>query len=149
MGLQWHPSNFQESSSKLLGCHCSPATFRNPPPLTEWGKQRHAETLGDKNAAGEFLHNKDTYNGTGGILIAQCFRVPLFSPFRQRRRIPESCWDAIVAPYAGQVARIRRVAFDLVLRLRIRSVLVVLAPGALLPPFGSRYRGRTLGHSGN
>ena len=85
----------------------------------------------------------------GGILIAHRFRVPLLSPFRQRGRIPESCWNAIVAPYAGQVARIKRVAFDLVLRLRIRSVLVVLAPGALLPPFGSRYRDRTLGHSGN
>jgi hypothetical protein len=42
-------------------------TFRNPPPppLTEWGKQRHAATLSDKNAAGESLHNKDTYKGSG------------------------------------------------------------------------------------
>jgi hypothetical protein len=37
--------------------------FRNPPPLTEWGKQQHTATVGDKNAAGEYLHNKDTSEG--------------------------------------------------------------------------------------
>jgi len=41
------------------------AAFRNPPPLTDWGKQQHAATMGAKNAAGEFLHTKDTYKGTG------------------------------------------------------------------------------------
>ena len=41
------------------------SAFRNPPPLTDWGKQQHAATIGDKNAAGEFLHTKDTYKGTG------------------------------------------------------------------------------------
>src|SRR5438552_6381489 len=41
------------------------STFRNPPPLTEWGKQQHAATIGDKNAAGQFLHSKDTYKGSG------------------------------------------------------------------------------------
>ena len=40
-------------------------TFRNAPPLTEWGKQRQKETMSDKNAAGESLHNKDTYKGSG------------------------------------------------------------------------------------
>jgi hypothetical protein len=40
-------------------------TFRNAPPLTEWGKQRQATTISDKNAAGESLHNKDTYKGSG------------------------------------------------------------------------------------
>jgi hypothetical protein len=42
-------------------------TFRNPPPppMTEWGKQRFAATVSDKNAAGESLHNKDTYKGSG------------------------------------------------------------------------------------
>src|SRR6266849_5293198 len=29
--------------------------FRNAPPLTEWGKQQHAKTMGSKNAAGELL----------------------------------------------------------------------------------------------
>jgi len=40
-------------------------TFRNAPPLTELGKQRQAATLSDKNPAGESLHNKDTYKGSG------------------------------------------------------------------------------------
>src|SRR5262245_23753763 len=31
--------------------------FRNPPPMTEWGKQQHATTVGAKNAAGEILHS--------------------------------------------------------------------------------------------
>jgi hypothetical protein len=39
--------------------------FRNPPPLTEWGKQQHAKTMSDKNAKGEPLYNKDTYKGAG------------------------------------------------------------------------------------
>ena len=39
--------------------------FKNPPPLTEWGKQQHAKTMGSKNAAGEILHDKDTYKGAG------------------------------------------------------------------------------------
>jgi len=51
--------------SGVWGYSGIPSTFRNPPPLTEWGKQRHAATMGDKNAAGQFLHNKDTYKGTG------------------------------------------------------------------------------------
>lgn len=45
------------------------ATFRNPPPLTEWGKQQHAATMGDKNAAGEYLHNKDTSGEGSGSQI--------------------------------------------------------------------------------
>jgi len=40
-------------------------TFRNSPPLTEWGKQQQKATMSDKNAAGESLHNKDTYKGSG------------------------------------------------------------------------------------
>jgi hypothetical protein len=39
--------------------------FRDAPPLTEWGKQQHAKTLGSKNGAGEYLHDKDTYKGSG------------------------------------------------------------------------------------
>src|SRR5262245_14110808 len=34
--------------------------FRDTPPLTEWGKQQHAATMSEKNAAGEYLHDKDT-----------------------------------------------------------------------------------------
>ena len=43
--------------------------FRNPPPLTEWGQQQHAKTMGDKNAAGEYLHNKDTSEGAGAPIV--------------------------------------------------------------------------------
>ena len=39
--------------------------FRNPPPLTDWGKKQHEATMGGKNAAGEYLHDKDTYKGSG------------------------------------------------------------------------------------
>ena len=45
------------------------STFRNPPPLTEWGKQQHAATMGDKNEAGEYLHNKDTSGDGAGAPI--------------------------------------------------------------------------------
>ena len=62
--VEGHAFNPRDLSG-VWGYNGIPATFRNPPPLTEWGKQRHAETMGDKNAAGEFLHSKDTYNGTG------------------------------------------------------------------------------------
>src|SRR5205809_6862021 len=39
--------------SGVWGYNGIPATFRNPLPLTEWGTQLDAETMGDKNAAGE------------------------------------------------------------------------------------------------
>src|SRR5882672_1310648 len=35
-------------------------TFRNPPPFTPAGKQRFDATIGERNAAGEALHSKDT-----------------------------------------------------------------------------------------
>ena len=41
-------------------------TFRNPPAFTPWGKQQFDATIGEKNAAGEPLHSKDTSGeGTG------------------------------------------------------------------------------------
>src|SRR6266481_8389824 len=43
--------------------------FRSAPPMTEWGKQQHAATMGDKNAAGEYLHSKDTSEGTGTQIV--------------------------------------------------------------------------------
>ena len=40
--------------------------FRTPPPFTPWGQERFNATLGEKNAAGEPLHSKDTSGeGTG------------------------------------------------------------------------------------
>src|SRR5262249_41007602 len=63
--VEGHPFNPRDLSG-VWGYSGIASTFRNPPPpLTEWGKQRHAATLGDKNAAGQFLHSKDTYKGTG------------------------------------------------------------------------------------
>jgi len=43
--------------------------FRNPPPLTPWGKQQHEATIGEKNADGEPLHSKDTSGYGGGSPI--------------------------------------------------------------------------------
>lgn len=44
-------------------------TFRNPPPFTPWGKQQFDATIGEKNAAGEPLHTKDTSGEGGGSQI--------------------------------------------------------------------------------
>jgi hypothetical protein len=59
-----HPFNPKDLSG-VWGYSGVAGTFRNAPPLTEWGKQQQALTLSDKNAAGESLHNKDTYKGSG------------------------------------------------------------------------------------
>ena len=46
------------------------ATFRNPPPpFTPWGKERFDATIGEKNAAGEPLHSKDTSGEGSGSLV--------------------------------------------------------------------------------
>jgi hypothetical protein len=44
-------------------------TFMNPPPFTAWGQQRFDATIGEKNAAGEYLHTKDTSGEAGGAQI--------------------------------------------------------------------------------
>ena len=46
-------------------------TFRNPPPFTPWGKERFDATIGEKNAAGEPLHTKDT-SGEGAGASVNC-----------------------------------------------------------------------------
>ena len=47
-------------------------TFRNtPPPFTPWGKERFDATIGEKNAAGEPLHSKDT-SGEGSGSQVNC-----------------------------------------------------------------------------
>jgi hypothetical protein len=45
------------------------ATFRTPPPFTPWGKERFDATIGEKNAAGEPLHTKDTSGEGAGSLV--------------------------------------------------------------------------------
>jgi hypothetical protein len=62
-----HPFNPHDLSG-VWGFNGIPA-FKNPPPMTEWGKQQHAKTFGDKSAAGEYLNNKDTSGEGSGSQI--------------------------------------------------------------------------------
>ena len=55
--------------SGVWGFGGAAGAFRNAPPLTEYGKKQHAETIGEKNAAGEPLHSKDTSEGTGTQIV--------------------------------------------------------------------------------
>jgi hypothetical protein len=54
--------------SGVWGFNGIPA-FKTAPPMTEWGKQQHAKTMGDKNSAGEYLNNKDTSGEGSGSQI--------------------------------------------------------------------------------
>src|SRR5262245_42202075 len=66
--VQGHAFNPRDLSG-VWGFNGIGATFRNPPPLTAWGKERRDATIGDKNAAGEYLHNKDTSGEGSGSPI--------------------------------------------------------------------------------
>jgi hypothetical protein len=66
--VEGHPFDPHDLSG-VWGFGGAPATFRNAPPLTDWGKQQHAKTIGDKNAAGEYLHTKDTSEGAGSQIV--------------------------------------------------------------------------------
>ena len=46
-------------------------TFRTPPALTPWGKERREATFGEKNAKGEVVRSKDT-SGLGGGSEINC-----------------------------------------------------------------------------
>jgi len=48
--VQGHPFNPHDLSG-VWGFGGIGTTFMNPPPMTEWGKQKHAATIGEKNAA--------------------------------------------------------------------------------------------------
>jgi len=64
-----HPFNPRDLSG-VWGFNGVGATFRNPPPsLTPWGKQQQEATIGEKNAAGQPLHTKDTSGEGGGAQI--------------------------------------------------------------------------------
>ena len=43
--------------------------FRNIPPLTDWGKEQHAKTMGSKGPDGSYLHDKDTSGRGAGSKI--------------------------------------------------------------------------------
>ena len=63
-----HPFNPRDLSG-VWGFNGIRGTFRNPPPMTEWGKQRFQATLGEKNARGEVLRTKDTSGDGAGSAI--------------------------------------------------------------------------------
>ncbi len=66
-----HPFNAKDLSG-VWGFNGVGGTFdKNPPPMTPWGKQQQAATIGDKNEYGEPLHNKDT-SGEGGGAAVNC-----------------------------------------------------------------------------
>jgi hypothetical protein len=61
----------QRDLSGVWGYQGIGTTFRNPPPFTPWGKQQFDATIGDRNAAGEPLHSKDT-SGEGTASPINC-----------------------------------------------------------------------------
>src|SRR5215467_5513370 len=66
--MEGHPFNAHDISG-VWGFGDAGGSFRNPPPMTDWGKKQHAATMGEKNAAGEYLHSKDTSEGTGTQIV--------------------------------------------------------------------------------
>jgi hypothetical protein len=66
--VEGHPFNPRDLTG-VWGFNGQGNAFTDPPPMTELGKKRFAETLGDKNADGEYLHNKDTSGEGGGSPI--------------------------------------------------------------------------------
>lgn len=66
--VEGHPFNPKDLSG-VWGFNGIGSTFRNPPPMTAWGKEKQALTIGDKNEYGEPLHNKDTSGEGGGAPI--------------------------------------------------------------------------------
>jgi len=66
--VEGHPFNARDVSG-VWGFGGAAGAFRDAPPLTEWGKQQHATTMGEKNAKGEYLHSKDTSEGTGTQIV--------------------------------------------------------------------------------
>ena len=63
-----HPFNPRDLSG-VWGFQGVGATFRNPAPLTPWGKQQQEATIGEKNAAGQPLHTKDTSGDGAGSQV--------------------------------------------------------------------------------
>jgi len=66
--VEGHPFNPHDLSG-VWGFGGAAGAFRNAPPLTDWGKQQHAGTIGEKNAKGEPLHSKDRSEGTGTQIV--------------------------------------------------------------------------------
>jgi hypothetical protein len=66
--VEGHAFNAHDISG-VWGFGGAGGSFRNPPPMTDFGKKQHAATMGEKNAAGEYLHSKDTSEGTGTQIV--------------------------------------------------------------------------------
>ena len=66
--VEGHPNNPKDLSG-VWGFNGITNAFQNAPPMTEWGKQQFAKTIGEKNADGEPLHSKDTSGRGGGSAI--------------------------------------------------------------------------------
>jgi hypothetical protein len=67
--VEGHAFNPRDLSGVWYQAPGAGAIFRNPPPFTPWGKERFDATIGEKNAAGEYLHTKDTSGEAGGAPI--------------------------------------------------------------------------------
>jgi hypothetical protein len=66
--IEGHANNPKDLSG-VWGFNGITNAFAKAPPMTEWGKQQFAKTIGEKNADGEPLHSKDTSGRGGGSAI--------------------------------------------------------------------------------
>ena len=69
--VEGHAFNPRDLSGVWYGDVAAGRLFVNPPPYTPLGKERFEATIGEKNAAGEYLHTKDT-SGIGSGAQVNC-----------------------------------------------------------------------------
>jgi hypothetical protein len=67
--VEGHAFNPRDLSGVWYGGVAGGGIFRNPPAFTPLGKERFEATIGEKNAAGEYLHTKDTSGEAGGAQV--------------------------------------------------------------------------------
>jgi hypothetical protein len=66
--VRGHPNNPKDLSG-IWGFNGIGNAFQKAPPMTAWGKEQFAKTIGVKNEYGEPLHSKDTSGRGGGSQI--------------------------------------------------------------------------------
>jgi hypothetical protein len=69
--VEGHAFNPRDLTGIYYGGEGGNKLFADPPPFTALGKERFQATIGEKNAAGEYLHTKDT-SGQGGGAQVNC-----------------------------------------------------------------------------
>lgn len=69
--VEGHAFSPRDLSGIWYGGNGPAGLFKNPPPFTPLGKDQFEATIGEKNAAGEYLHTKDT-SGEGGGAQVNC-----------------------------------------------------------------------------